>query len=75
VQKKFKVYGNFYLNQLRPIGSGNESLKLESDPEIENLLLQINTGNIEISHIYPDRDAAGEMNIKMLKFAKMQVNP
>jgi len=65
------VYGNSYANQL--ISSENESMKLEPDREIENLLLQINTGNVEISHIYPDRDAADEMNIKMLKFAKMKV--
>jgi len=31
---------------------------MESDPEIEKLLLQINTGNVEISNIYLDRDAA-----------------
>jgi len=43
-------------------------MKMESDPEIENMLLQINTGHVEI--IYPDRDAADEMNSK---FAKMQV--
>jgi len=35
-------------------------MKLSSDREIKNLLLQINTGNVEISHIYPDRDAADE---------------
>jgi len=43
---------------------------LESDREIENLSLQINTGNVKINHMYPDRDVADEMNIKMLKFAK-----
>jgi len=48
-------------------------MKMDSDPEIEDLLLQINTGNVEINHIYPDRDVADEMKIKMLKFAKMQV--
>jgi len=45
-------------------------VKLKSDQEIENLLLQINTKNVEIRHIYPDRDQADEM-----KFAKMQVKP
>jgi len=39
-------------------------MKLEFDPEIENLLLQINTGNIEISHIYLDVDATNEMYVK-----------
>jgi len=48
-------------------------MKLESDREIKNL--QINKWNVEINHIYPDREVADEMNIKMLKFAKMQVNP
>jgi len=48
-------------------------MKLESDREIKNLSLQINTGNVEINHVYADRDVADEMNIKMLKFAKMQV--
>jgi len=63
---------NFYVNQL--IGSENENMELESDREIENLSLQISTENVEINHIYPDRYVADEMNIKMLKFAKMQVN-
>jgi len=35
-------------------------MEMESYPEIEHLLPQINTGNIEINHIYPDRDAADE---------------
>jgi len=30
------------------IGSENENMKLEYDREIENLSLQINTGNVEI---------------------------
>jgi len=42
---------------------------LESDPEIENLLLQINKGNIEISHIYCDRDPADEMNVEICQNA------
>jgi len=46
---------------------------LKSDREIENLSLKINTGNVEINHIYSDRDVADDMNIRMLKFAKMQV--
>jgi len=37
--------------------------------------MQINTGNVEINYICHDRDVADEMNIKMLKFAKMQVKP
>jgi len=44
-------------------------MKLESDRKIENLSLQINTGNVEINHIYPDHDVVDEMNMKMLKFA------
>jgi len=50
-------------------------MKLESDRETENLSLQINAGNVEINRIYPDRNVADEMNIKMLKFAKMKVKP
>jgi len=44
----------------------NENMALEFDQEIENLSLQIKTVNVEISDtcIYPDRDAADEMNIK-----------
>jgi len=36
-------------------------MKLESDQEIEDLSLQINTANVEINHIFPDRDVADEM--------------
>jgi len=42
-------------------------MKLTCDQEIENLSLQINTGNIEIRHTcnYPDRDDADEIeNLK-----------
>jgi len=63
VQTDFNFYGNFYVNKL--IVSENENMKLVSDRDIENLLRKINTGNVEISHIYTDRDAADEMNIKM----------
>jgi len=50
-----------------------KKMKLEPDWEIENQSRQINTGNVEINHIYPDRNVADEMNLKVLKFTKIQV--
>jgi len=55
VQTEINVYVKLrlflrILNQL--IGSENENMKLKSDQEIENLSLQINTGNVAINQIY-----------------------
>jgi len=63
------MFHTLFLQKQR-IGSESESMKMESDTEIKNLFLQINTGNVEINHTYADRDAANKMNIKMLKFSK-----
>jgi len=44
-------------------------MKLESNPEIENLLLQINTGKVEMSLIYPDRIITDQMNVEICQNA------
>jgi len=56
------VYRNFFVNEIE-VDSENEYIEFDNDPENENLLLQIHTGNVEI--IDRTGDAAGEINVEI----------
>jgi len=61
-----EVYGICYVNQIEGVCFENQNIDFKYDPEIENLLLQINTGNVDISEINTGgSDAAGEVNVKI----------